>query len=260
MVQTVSVTQYIASLREGGSRPAIVEADDGNTYALKFVGAAQGAKALIAELVAGEIARHLGLPVPEIALMDLDPVLGRSEPHPEIRDLILASRGLNLGLRFLSNALPFNSLADPAPPSTLASEIVWFDALVTNVDRTHQNVNLLMQNSKLWMIDHGAAMYFHHGWGNYLAQSQSPFAYIKDHTLLFFASELESADRNLREQLTPAVIEDIIAQIPAVWLGDEPQFATVAEHRQAYVDYFVHRLDASAIFVEEAINARAKFV
>ncbi len=260
MVQTVTVTRYIMPLREGGSVPAVVEASDGQTYALKFHAAAQGPKALIAELVAGEIARHLGLPVPDIALMELDPVLGRSEPHPEIRDRILDSGGMNLGLRFIRHALPFNLLADQPPSARLASEIVWFDALVTNVDRTHRNVNMLVQNGNLWLIDHGAALYFHHNWADYLTASRSPFAYIKDHVLLSLAGELKDADRRLRETLSREVLDAIVSQIPEAWLNGESYFATSADHRQAYVDYFLRRLDASEIFVEEAIRARTMFV
>ena len=261
MLKTVTAMRYITPLREGGSLPAIVEADDGEMYVMKFVGAGQGPKALIAELVAGEIGRVLRLYVPNIVLMNLDPMLGRSEPDTEIQDLLRASAGqLNLGLRYLPNAFAYNMLLKPPPDSQLASNIVWFDAYVTNVDRTPRNVNLLIWEKELWLIDHGASLYFHHDWQDYLSRSQSPFALIKDHTLISFASKLREADTALRPQLTPIVIRDIINLIPDEWLNHEPDFASPAEHREAYVEYLLNRLEVSSIFVEEAINAHAKLV
>jgi len=257
MLKTVTATRYVTPLREGGSLPAVVEADDGQCYAMKFYGAGQGAKALIAELVAGEIGRALGLNVPEIALIELDAALGRSEPNIEIRDLLQASIGLNLGLRYLSSALNFDPLIDP-PDAELASAIVWFDAFVTNVDRTPRNVNLLIWQDALWLIDHGAALYFHHSWDNYLARSRTPFAMIKEHVLLPFAAALPEADAALRPRLTAELLEQIVGWIPDVWLGDEAQFDTPDAHRSAYLAYLRHRLDASPIFVEEALNARSK--
>lgn len=254
MVRTVTATRYITPLREGGSLPAVVEADDGQTYGMKFVGAGQGVKALIAELVSGEIARALELPVPEIAFMELDPVLGRSEPDPEISDLLEASAGLNLGLRFLSGALNYEPMLNP-PDAGLASAIVWFDAYVTNVDRTARNVNMLMWEEKLWLIDHGASLYFHHAWQGYGGRIRSPFALIKDHVLLRFASALPEADAVLSEMLTPEKIDEITGWIPDEWLRHEPTFATVAEHRAAYSEYLRGRLAASAIFTEEAESA-----
>lgn len=260
MIKTVAAVRYVTPLREGGSLPAIVEADDGQLYVMKFVGAGQGPKALIAELVAGELARALQLPVPEIVLLELDPQLGRSEPDPEIQDLLRASAGrLNLGLRYLPNALDFNLLLKPPPDPELASAIVWFDAFVTNVDRTPRNVNLLLWDDKLWLIDHGASLYFHHSWDDYLARSKSPFALIKDHTLLSFAGKLNEADATLRPRLTEPLLRQVIEQIPGEWLDDEQAFATQANHRRAYVNYLLSRLETTA-FVEEAINARAKLV
>lgn len=259
-VKTVSALRYVTPLREGGSLPAIVEADDGQLYVMKFVGAGQGPKALIAELVAGEIARVLGLHVPEIALMRLVPNFGRSEPDAEIQDLLQASAGrLNLGLHYLPSALDFNMLLKPAPHPDLASAIVWFDAFVTNVDRTPRNVNMLVWNEKLWLIDHGASLYFHHNWNNYLDRSKTPFAMIKDHTLIPFAGRLTEADTSLRPHLTQKVLRHIVGLIPDEWLDIEPSFATPQEHRDAYVAYLLSRLETSS-FVEEAIDAYSKSV
>ena len=260
MLKTVTATRYITPLREGGSLPAIVEADDGRLYVMKFVGAGQGPKALIAELVAGEIARVFGLSVPEIVFINLDPVMGQSEPDSEIQDLLRASAGLNLALRYLPNAYAFNMLLQPPPEPALASAIVWFDAYVTNVDRTPRNVNLLIAEDRLWLIDHGAALYFHHDWADYLARSRTPFPYIKDHTLLPFADSLPQVDLELRAKLTPEIIRHVVNLIPEPWLDHEPDFASQAEHRQAYVDYLLNRLEASPIFLEEALRARTKLV
>ncbi|MBN1992613.1 MAG: aminotransferase class I and II [Anaerolineae bacterium] len=261
MIKTVSAVRYITPLREGGSLPAVVEANDGKMYVMKFVGAGQGSKALIAELVAGEIGRALGLHVPELVLLELDSRLGRSEPNPEIQDLLQRSANrLNLGLRYLPNAFEFNILLKPPPDPRLASTIVWFDAYITNVDRTARNVNMLLWQKNLWLIDHGAALYFHHDWHNYLDRSKSPFNQIKNHTLISLASALRETDRTLSPRLTPAVIRQIIALIPDEWLAQETSFANLAAHRQAYVDYLLSRLAASAIFVEEAIHAHHQLV
>jgi hypothetical protein len=260
MIKTVSASRYITPLREGCSLPAIIEADDGNLYVMKFVGAGQGPKALIAELVAGEIGRSLGLLVPEIVFIELDPRLGRSEPNAEIQYLLQASAGLNLGLRYLPNAFAFNLLLESPPGPDLASAVVWFDAYVTNVDRTPRNVNLLIWQEELWLIDHGASLYFHHNWNGYLERSRDPFSLIKDHTLLSFASALQEADAVLKPRLTPETIRHIVDLIPAPWLNREPTFANCTEHRQAYVTYLLARLEASSTFVEEALRARTQFV
>lgn len=254
MVKTVTTTRYITPLREGGSLPAVVDADDGNTYGMKFSGAGQGVKALIAELISGEIGRALGLPVPEIVFMELDAVLGRSEPDPEIADLLEASEGLNLGLRFLSGALNYEPMLNP-PDAGLASAIVWFDAYITNVDRTARNVNMLMWQEELWLIDHGASLYFHHAWQGYQGRIPSPFAMIKDHVLLRFASAIPEADAVLRETLTPEKIDEITSWIPDEWLSHEPAFASEEEHRAAYREYLTGRLEASQVFTEEATSA-----
>ena len=260
MIRTIAATRYILPLREGGSLPAVFEAEDGEQYVMKFVGAGQGAKALVAELVAGEIARAIGLPVPEIVLLELDPILGRSEPNPEIRDLIVASAGLNLGMRYLSSAFAYNSLLQPPVAPDLASAIVWFDAYVTNVDRTPRNVNLLIWQQGLWLIDHGASLYFHYDWGDYLERSRSPFAYISQHVLLPLASQIREADARLRPLLTEERLRQIIDFIPTIWLAGETAFAGPDEHRAAYVAYLTARLAASHIFVEEAAHAHAKLV
>jgi hypothetical protein len=257
MIKTVTATRYITPLREGGSLPAVVEADDGDMYVMKFVGAGQGPKALIAELVAGEIGRALGLRVPELAIMEMDPLLARSEPNAEIQDLLQRSAGrLNLGLRYLQNAFEFNMLLKPPPNPELASSIVWFDAFVTNVDRTPRNVNMLMWQDNLWLIDHGASLYFHHNWDDYLSRSRSPFTQIKNHTLLSFADSLSEVDKRLSDRLNRDIVHQIVNQIPDEWLDHDADFAGFDEHREAYVNYLVHRLEASSIFVEEAINAR----
>lgn len=256
MFRTITAIRYVTPLREGGSLPAIVEADDGQLYVLKFCGAGQGPKALIAELVAGELARALDLPVPEIVLAELDPALGRSEPDPEIQDLIRFSAGLNLALAYLPGAFAFDPLLNPIEPE-LASAIVWFDSYITNVDRTPRNANILMWQQRPWLIDHGAALYFHHNWTDYLARSRGRFPQIKEHILLPFADKLEEADAALSARITPEVIERIIALIPASWLGDEAEFANHEAHRAAYIAYLRRRLEAPREFVEEAIRARA---
>lgn len=260
MIKMVTATRYLTPLREGGSLPAIVEADDGELYVLKFVGAGQGPKALIAELVAGEIARTLDLLIPEIIFISLDPVMGRSEPDPEIQDLLQASAGLNLGMAYLPNTFAYNPLLKPPPRPDLASAIVWFDAYVTNVDRTPRNVNILIWQEQLWLIDHGAALYFHHNWKDYLARSRSPFPMVKDHALLPFASRVAEADARLRSRLAPEVIENIVGLVPDEWLNHDSPFANPGEHRRAYVDYLLNRLESSHLFVEEAERAYRKLV
>lgn len=254
-LRTVTATRYVTPLREGGSLPAIVEADDDGLYVLKFSGAGQGTKALIAELVAGELGRALGLPVPEIVFVELDPTLARTEPDPEIQDLIRASAGLNLALDYLPGSITFDPLVD-SPPPELASDVVWFDALVTNVDRTARNTNILVWHRQLWLIDHGAALYFHHDWTNYLERSRSPFRQIKDHVLLPAASALAEADAKLGARVTKDLIQDILALIPDEWLVTESRFASVDEHRAAYAEYMLTRLAFPRDFVKEAMDAR----
>ena len=254
--RTVKATRYVTPLREGGSLPAIVEADDDGLYVLKFRGAGQGPKALIAELLAGELARALRLPVPEIVFIELGEELARTEPDPEIQDLIRASAGLNLALDYLPGSITFDPAADRVEPE-LASSIVWFDAYVTNVDRTARNTNMLMWHRRLWLIDHGAALYFHHNWDNYSERSRSPFAQIKDHVLLRSADALEEADARLSALVTKELIESLLALVPELWLESEKRFASAWEQRAAYAEYLLSRLRAPRDFVREAVNARA---
>ena len=196
--------------------------------------------------------------MPEIVLLNMSPLLGRSEPNPEIRSLLRASTGLNLGMRYLPGAFAYNQLLRYKPEPALASAVVWFDAYVTNVDRTDRNVNLLVWENKLWLIDHGAALYFHHDWNDYLARSQSPFALIRHHTLLPFASQLPAADAQLRSRLDTSVLRAIVDAIPAAWLGGEPGFEDeTAAQRAAYLAYLTSRLAAAPIFLEEAVRARS---
>lgn len=258
-LRTVLTTRYITPLREGGSLPAIVEADDDGLYVLKFRGAGQGVKVLIAELVAGEIARMLGLPVPEIVFMELDADLARTEPDPEIQQLIRASAGLNLGLDYLPAAVTFDPIAEK-PDAALASAIVWFDAYVSNVDRTIRNSNLLTWHRQLKLIDHGAALYFHHAWDGSESRSTDAFERIKDHILLPFASALREADATLPARLSPQIIEDIVALIPDSWLTPDLPAGATEERRKAYARYLIRRLQAPRAFVEEAIRARSLLV
>lgn len=255
-LRTVTVTRYVTPLREGGSLPAIIEADDDGLYVLKFRGAGQGPKALVAELVAGELARVAGLPVPEIVFAQLDTDLARTEPDPEIQDLVRASGGLNLALDYLPGSVTFDPLADQ-PDGALASAVVWFDAFISNVDRTARNTNLLMWHRQLWLIDHGAALFFHHNWRTGLQRAQAPFTMIKDHVLLKLATQLRDADARLSARITPAQIERIVALIPDEWLQDDEAFETREAHRDAYRAYFVSRLQAPRAFLEEAERARA---
>lgn len=258
MIRTLTAVRYVTPLREGGSLPAIVEADDGDLYVMKFAGSGHGEKALIAELVAGEIARTLGLRIPEIVFIELDKALGPSEPHAEIRDLLQGSVGLNLALRYLPNAFAYNPLLQPPPASEEASAIVWFDAYVTNVDRTPRNGNLLIWEDDLWLIDHGSCLYFHHTWNGYLKRSRTPFTHIENHVLLPFAGHLAQADAKLKARLTPETIQQIVDLIPDVWLEPETYFDNLADHRQAYADFLIRRLQASHVFAAEAQNARAQ--
>jgi hypothetical protein len=258
-IRTVNVTRYVTPLREGGSLPAIAEADDGFLYVLKFRGAGQGARALIAELIGGEIARALGLKIPEIVFANLDTAFGRTEPDEEIQDLLKASVGLNLGLHYLSGSITF----DPAVTkveAALASRIVWLDCLLTNVDRTYRNTNMLLWHKELWLIDHGAALYFHHSWQNWEEQAVRPFTHVKDHVLLPRASELEATDTALRALLTIEKIRSVVSMIPDEWLTGESPFSSTEEHRQAYARFLELRLANSAIFVKEAQHAREKLI
>jgi len=254
-MRTVNAARYVTPLREGGSLPAIIEADDEGMYVLKFRGAGQGTKALIAEVIAGELARAAGFLVPELVFVNLDPEIAKTEPDPEIQDLIRASGGLNLGLDYLPGSVMFDPVADK-PDADLASRIVWFDAYVTNVDRTPRNANMLMWHRRLWLIDHGAALYFHHSWTDMDQRSKAPFALIKEHILLPFASELEQADHAMTTAINDDVIKTVVELIPDEWLQDKSPFPPPAKNKQAYVQYLTRRLEAPRRFVEEAIRAR----
>ena len=255
-LRRVKATRYVTPLREGGSLPAIVEADDDGLYVLKFRGAGQGVKALIAELVAGELARALGLPVPELVFVELDAELARTEPDPEIQDLIRASAGLNLALDYLPGSITFDPVVDRAD-AALASSVVWFDAFVTNVDRTPRNTNMLVWHRRLWLIDHGAALYFHHSWDDFRARSRSRFPKIKEHVLLPAADALLAADEELSSRITPALVGEVLALIPDGWLVEGSPFQDASEHRAAYAEYLQTRLAAPRDFVTEAADARA---
>jgi hypothetical protein len=252
-VRTVRAIRYLTPLREGGSVPAIVEADDDGTYVAKFHGAAQGPRALVAELIAGEIGRLLGLPVPQLALIEIDPLLARSEPDPEIQDLLRASAGLNIALDYLPGALNWEPGLAPPPDRELAAAVVWFDAFITNVDRTPRNPNMLRWHHALYLIDHGAALYFHHDWPDHMSRSRSPFAMIRNHALLPLAGDLRAADAALAPRITPAALQAIVAQVPDGWLVGG---ATPADTRRGYVEHLGARLASPRLFVEEAIRAK----
>jgi hypothetical protein len=243
-LRTVNATRYVTPLREGGSLPAIVEADDAGMYVLKFRGAGQGAKVLA---------------MPEIVFIGLDPELARTEPDAEIQQLIRASAGLNLAFDYLPGSVTFDPVADH-PDAQLASSIVWLDAFTSNVDRTPRNANMLMWHRRLWLIDHGAALYFHHGWGDGADRSASPFPAIKDHILLKFASALDEADAAMTARITPALIKDVVALVPDAWLASDKAFAAPALARDAYVQHLSRRLTAPRAFFEEAKRARSMLV
>jgi hypothetical protein len=258
-LRTVNVTRYVTPLREGGSMPAIAEADDDFLYVLKFSGAGQGVRALIAEIIGGEIARALGLKVPEIVFANLDEAFGRTEPDEEIQDLLKASVGLNLALHYLSGAITFDAAVSKID-SMLASKIVWLDCLLTNMDRTARNTNMLIWHKELWLIDHGASLYFHHSWSNWEEQAKKPFHLIKDHVLLPYALDLDEVDQEFKTILSSELIDSIVDLIPAEWLSKEISFETVEQHRKAYAQFLLIRLEHSQVFVNEAQNARKALI
>lgn len=258
-IRTVHVIRYVTPLREGGSMPAIAEADDEFYYVIKFRGAGQGTRALIAELVGAEIARALGLRVPEIVFAILNEAFGRTEPDEEIQDLLRASTGLNLGLHYLRGSITYDPAVSAIDPK-LASQIVWLDCLLTNVDRTSRNTNMLLWHKELWLIDFGASLYFHHSWKKWKEQADNPFLLVKDHVLLSQASELDEVDKEFRSILSKEIIENIISLIPDEWLGNEAAFKSVSEHRQAYIEYLETRISNSEIFVKEAKHAREAII
>ena len=252
----VTATRYVTPLREGGSLPGLVEADDDGLYVVKFHGAGQGPRALVAEWLAGEIARAVGLTVPELVFIDVDPGLGDAEPDEELQDLVHRSGGLNLGLDFLPGALMFNPGADPDVDPDEAADIVWLDAFVTNPDRSAVNPNLLIWHGRTWLIDHGAALYVHHAWRDPDAHAEGAFERSRDHVLLPFAGEVAEADERLAPRLGTAVFEELVSAIPATWLPDDPRVGDGAMQRRAYVRYLERRLAARQRFVEEADRAR----
>jgi hypothetical protein len=255
-LRTVNVIRYVTPLREGGSLPAIAEADDGFLYVLKFRGAGQGVKALIAELIGCEIARILGLKVPEVVFAHLDEAFGRTEPDEEIQDLLKFSVGLNLAIHYLSGAITFDPSVTKLE-SKVASTIVWLDCLLFNVDRTARNTNMLMWHKELWLIDHGAALYFHHSWQDWEERATKPFLQIKDHVLLSQATDLEGVDQELRSKLTANRIQSIVALIPDEWLVVDSPFTTAEEHRLAYSRFLELRIASSKVFITEARHAQS---
>lgn len=256
-LRTINVIRYVTPLREGGSLPAIAEGDDDFLYVLKFRGAGQGTKALIAELIGGELARALGLRMPELVFAKLDEAFGRTEGDEEIQDLLRASEGLNLAVHYLSGAITFDPLVTTVDPK-LASQIVWLDCLLTNVDRTVRNTNMLIWHKELWLIDHGASLYFHHSWDNWEEQALRPFAQIKDHVLLPAASQLSEVNAEYLTIVTPELIRSIIELIPEDWLN--PENGTPDEIREVYYQFLIKRLSIADTLVKEAQNARQALI
>jgi hypothetical protein len=241
-LRSVTATRYVTPLREGGSLPGVMEADDLGTYVVKYVGAGQGRKVLVAEVIAGELARRLGLPVPELVLVEVDPLLGLSEPDEEVQDLLRASAGLNLAMDFLPGALGYDPVAHPVEAG-LASRVLWFDALIGNVDRSWRNPNLLVWHRQLELIDHGASLTFHHAWARSAGFAQRAYD-VSDHVLQAFATARPEADAELAPQVTAGLLTEVVDLVPEVWLADEPGFETAADVRQAYVDRLLERVTA----------------
>jgi hypothetical protein len=256
-MRRATATRYVTPLREGGSLPAIFEADDSGLYVVKFRSAGQGPKALVAEVIAAELARAAGLRVPDLVAIEVDPALGRNEPDAEIRDLLKASAGLNLGYDYLPGSIAFDPVAGPAPSAEEASAVVWFDAFVTNVDRTPRNANLLTWHRQLWLIDHGAALFFQHSWDGREDKARMPFPLVRDHVLLPFASQLAAANDWLAPRLAGGAIAAAVAEVPDAFLAGDTRFASPAEARAAYAGHLERRLAAASLFVEEAVRARA---
>lgn len=258
-LRTVHAVRYVTPLREGGSLPAIAEADDGFLYVLKFRGAGQGVKALIADLIGAELARLLGFKVPELVFVQLDAAFGRTEPDEEIQELLRKSTGLNLGLHYLSGSITYDPAVTPLP-AELASKVVWLDAFLMNVDRTARNTNMLSWNKELWLIDHGASLYFHHNWPDWQQQAAKPFEQIKDHVLLNQASGLEKADKEAHALITADRIRDIVSLIPDEWLALNAEINSPDEGRDVYTRFLTTRLQSSHLFLNEALHARASLV
>jgi hypothetical protein len=260
-----TATRYVQPLREGGSLPAVVEMSSGDLFVVKFRGAGQGAKALIAELIAGLLARVVDLPTPELAIVDVPPPFGRSEPDPEIQDLLRASHGTNVGIRYLDGAFNFDpGAAGDLVSAELAARIVWFDAFLTNPDRTHRNPNILVWERKPWLIDHGAALYAHHDWSSVNeTRTRSPFALIKQHVLLAQSGDLEAADSTMSKELSPEAIDEVLAAVPDALLVASPVDAgalSPGAARERYRSYLLTRLEAPRDFVGAAISAREQLL
>ena len=263
MLRELTATRYLQPLREGGSLPAVVETDGGELFVVKFRGAGQGPKALVAELVVGGIASAIGLPLPELALVHVLPSFGRNEPDPEIQEILTRSHGVNVGLRYLDGALNFDATAAAEyVDDVLASRLVWFDCFVTNPDRTHRNPNLLLWQRRPWLIDHGAALYAHHDWAAIDdARTRSPFPLVKDHVLLSRAADLRGVDAAMHSALQPRLLRDVLAAVPDALLTDpdrDADFPTADAARDRYIQYLTARLAASETFVAEAESARAR--
>jgi len=254
-IRTVDVIQYVEPLREGGSLPAIVKADDDILYVMKFRGAGQGKKALIAELIGGLLAKEIGLKMPELVFMNLDDSFSKTEPDEEIQDLLKFSVGLNLGLHFLSGAITYDPLVSIADAAS-ASKVVLLDSIITNIDRTVKNTNLLNWNKELWLIDHGASLYFHHNWKTWESHLTRTFPNIKDHVLLDRATQLSEAAQEIKETLNQDKINEIISLIPEDWLMDESNILSTSEMRKAYGEFLMSKLDKIDLLAKEAADAQ----
>ena len=255
-LRTVRAIRYVTAFREGGSLPGLVEADDDGLYVVKFRGAGQGPRALVAEWLAGEIGRALGLLIPDLVAVDLDAEIADSEPHEEIHDLLVASVGRNIGLDFLPGSLTFNPAADVVTDAEWAADVIWFDAFVMNPDRSARNPNMLVWHGRTWLIDHGAALYVHHNWKDPAEHARRPFERSAEHVLLPFAGSIVAANDRLARRVTPALLDRLVALIPDDWLPHDRLVGEAAEQRRAYVDYLLARLDAREAFVAEAERAR----
>lgn len=253
-IREVNITRYVTPLREGGSLPGLVEADDGFLYVIKFRGAGQGVKALIADFIGGELARAAGIKTPELVFAHLSEAFGRMEPDEEIQDLLKASEGLNLGGHYLAGSITYDPVVNRITPE-LASKVVWLDAFLTNVDRTVKNTNMLMWNKDLWLIDHGASLYFHHAWDNWEEQAVKPFVMIKDHVLLKQATMLREVHDDMMRVITEDTIEAVLNQLPESWLSTANQHLSADETKRVYKQYLLNRRAHSETFLNEAVHA-----
>jgi hypothetical protein len=258
-LRTVNVTRYLQPLREGGSLPALAEADDDFKYVLKFRGTGHGVKTLISELLGGELARMLGLKVPELVFANLDEAFGRTEGDEEIQDLLKASQGLNLALHFLSGAITFDPVVTKVD-ELLASKIVWLDSLIMNVDRTFRNTNMLMWHKELWLIDHGSSLYFQYNWETWKEKSQGPFSFLKDHVLLSRATKLDEVNHEFKGCLTDDKLKAIVELIPKDWLQWQDQAEAPQELREIYFQFLKNRLSYSDQFTKEAKDVRSTLI